>query len=263
MSALSEAYAGIKALFDADSGGTGLNNSSSPAFVKSIQRLPEERAGSPPPTPYLGVTLSSAARLRSQGSTGNIIRVDMTVVSEADRDQTYREDTIVDRIKTVFSGVTPSGTAWTFTQLEPISESPDAPRDARVHRPFTVSYEMAAFEGATPGLVGAQASLSGYTGGKCFSITRTTKRRVHDATPYNENQGYLKHELSDMTEGGTMRFYVTGAPPTDGLKTGVTISLKSGVDLAGDIHIFNTNLVATVGSAQIYDAQFVVHGVLA
>lgn len=262
MSALSEAYAGIKSLFDADSGGTGLNNSSSDAYVKSIARLPDERAGSMPQVPYLGVTLTSAARLRSHGSTGNIIRVDMTVVTEADRDQSFREDDIVSRLRTVFDGQTITGSTWAFTQLEPISQSPQSPQNARTDRPFTVSYEMAGFSDGTAALMGAEVSLTNYTGGKCFSVSLNSDRQLYDMTTAIEASGLLTSELGDKAEGGVMRFYVTGAPPADGLKTGVVINLSSSVSLTGDIKIHKTRLVATVGQAQIYEAQYVVNGEL-
>ena len=85
MGVLAEAYAGIKTLFDADNGGSGLNNSGSAAYVKSIGRPPDERAGHLP-QPFLGVSVSSQARYRSHGSTGHSVRVDMTVVTPADRD---------------------------------------------------------------------------------------------------------------------------------------------------------------------------------
>ena len=68
--------------------------------------------------------------------------------------------------------------------------------------------------------------------------------------------------LGDKSEHGVMRFYVTGAPPSDGLKSGVVINLSSSVSLTGDIQIHDTNLVATVGQAQVYDARYVVNGAL-
>lgn len=264
MSALQELYAAVSARITGDTGSGGLANNSGDQYVPVVERWDTERQDLPQ-KPAILIRVSSRERFRSMGETGRMLQVDFIIVTDGDQDET-KQDAVHERLIELLgdiSGWTPTGTDWSFSPLSALGESSGQITDLSKNRPLTVSYWCAGFRGATPALMGSDVTLTNYSGGKCFYVSRVTSRQEYNVTTMDEGEGNRSFALGDKTESGVMRFYVTGAPPTDGLKSGVIIALSGAVSLTGDIQISKTNLVAAVGSAQIYDARYVVNGELA